>query len=123
MQSFNGLVTASPRRHAPQIDVDHTPRLFREYVNTGQGDVQLTAGVPLKRFTGKRLKLVNYLYAAVPIVPGQRRDNRGGFIRRGIDPRNWQNLVDNGPGAQPSNPGGPAQMASPYFHNPYAMGG
>jgi len=123
MQQYNGLVTSSPRRHAPATDVDHTPRLFRRFVATGLTEVQLNAGVQRRKFTGRRMSIVNYLYAAAPRIPGQTRDNYGGFHRRGIDPLSYQALVDSGPGSQPTNPGGPGKMAGTNFHNPYAMGG
>ncbi len=124
MQSYNGLVTASSHRSAPQTDVDHTPRLFRRIVDaSGFQDVQLQSGVFRRKYTGVRLNDANYLYAAVPVIPGQRRNSYGGFVPRGIDPLSYANLVANGPGAQPANPGGPGQMTGNAFYNPYAMGG
>lgn len=124
MQSYNGLVTASPSRRAPATDIDHTPRTFRHYVSVGYTDMQLrNQGTQNKKFTGFRMADVNYLYAVAPTIPGQQRDNYGGFIRRGIDPLSWQSIVDAGPGSQPVHPAGPGKMASDYIHNPYAGGG
>jgi len=115
---LNGYLTRASNRANPTTDKDHSPRLFPQYNGTGgQFDVQLNNGLRRRIGTGLRLP-VSYLYAAVPRVPGQQRDNQGGFHKHGIDPLSYQTLFDNGPGAQPANPGGPRKIAGDTFYNP-----
>lgn len=116
---LNGYLQANPVIHAPTTTTDFSPRLFQRYnIAAGQFEVQLDNGLHRKIGTGLRLPQVTYLYAANPRIPGQMRDNYGGFHKRGIDPQSYNNLVQNGPGAQPSNPGGPGKMAGNYLYNP-----
>ena len=103
---------------------DNTPITFRRNVNaSGLQDVQIKTGVS----TTSRKKILFsatgrlYLAQAVPRIPGQTRDNKGGFHQRGIDPQSYAAMWNDGPGAQPANPGGPGKIAAPSFTNP--MGG
>jgi hypothetical protein len=98
---------------------DYTPINFRRYVDaSGVQSIQLRN--PVAHTTRRRLTYhaAGYLFAQMPSIPGQMRDNAGGFHSRGIDPLSYQAMWDNGPGSQPANPGGPARIASPQFINP-----
>jgi hypothetical protein len=100
---------------------DYTPINFRRVVDaSGVQSIQLRN--PVAHTTRRRLtyRPAGYLFAQMPRIPGQMRDNAGGFHARGIDPLSYQAMWDNGPGAQPANPGGPARIASPQFINPHA---
>lgn len=118
----NGYLTRARNRAAPSTDKDSTPREFRRYVDaSGFAHVQADNGLHRRVASGLRgpLAFVNYLYAIQPIIPGQTRDNYGGFHHpRGIDPQSYAQLWADGPGAQPVNPGGPGKIASNYFVNP-----
>jgi hypothetical protein len=122
MRLNNGNLTSSPRRHAPTTDLDSTPREYRRYVDaSGFSHVQADNGLHRRVGSGLRgpLAFVTYLYAMQPIIPGQTRDNYGGFHHpRGIDPQSYAQLWADGPGSQPVNPGGPGKIASNYFVNP-----
>jgi hypothetical protein len=54
----------------------------------------------------------------VPRIPGQTRGDVSGFHKRGPSPLNYDQFWQQGPGSQPSNPGGPGQIAGPQFINP-----
>jgi hypothetical protein len=118
----NGYLTSKPDRAAPQTDVDHAPREFRRYVDaSGFSHVQANNGLWSRRGSGLMgpIAYVDFLAQSVPTIPGQNRDNYGGFHKaRGIDPQSYQQLWNNGPGAQPVNPGGPGKIAADYFINP-----
>jgi hypothetical protein len=118
----NGYLTAKPDRSAPQTDVDHAPREYRNVVDaSGYKHVQLNNGLFRRIGSGLRgpLAFVTYLYAAMPVIPGQMRDNFGGYQHpRGIDPQSYAQLWADGPGSQPVNPGGPGKIAADYFVNP-----
>lgn len=119
MQVYNGYLTSAANRHAPTTDKDNSPIEFRNYVNaSGAQDVQINNGLQRRIASGLRLPYVSFLYASVPIVPGQQRDNYGGFHKHGIGPLEFQNIWNQGPGSQPQAPGGTRQMAGIYLHNP-----
>ena len=122
MKIDNGYLTATPNRHAPTTDKDSTPREYRRVVDaSGFQHVQAINGLHRRIGQGLRgpLNFVSYLYAAMPIIPGQTRDNYGGFHHpRGIDPQSYAQLWADGPGSQPVNPGGPGRIAASHFVNP-----
>lgn len=121
---INGFLTATPNRHAPTTDIDHSVRDFRRFVNVGQYDVQLRNGLRNGQRLGRMQvpgMIQTYLMNSTPYIPGQGRDNWGGFHKRGIDPLSYQKLVDDGPGSQPQNPGGPGRIAAAQFYNPGTM--
>lgn len=116
---LNGYLTRSRNRANPSTDIDHSPIEFRHYVNaSGFHDVQLNNGLNRRIGTGLRVPFVNYLYAAVPQIPGQRRDNWGGQHKHGIGPIQYQNVWQQGPGSQPQDQGGTRQMMGDYMFNP-----
>lgn len=124
MQLYNGLVVAKSNRRNPTSDFDLTPRQFRRNINaSGLQDVQIKNGLANGVASGKRINYrgAGYLHAAQPTIPGQTRGDVAGFHKRGPSPLNIQAMFDNGPGAQPQNPGGPGKIAGPTFINP--MGG
>jgi hypothetical protein len=119
--SVNGYLTANPSIHAPTTTTDHSVRDFRRFVNVGQYDVQLRNGLRNGQGLGRMQvpgMIQSYLATSMPTIPGQRRDNWGGFHKRGIDPLSYAKLVSDGPGSQPQNPGGPGKIAAPTFYNP-----
>jgi hypothetical protein len=120
----NGFLTAKPDRRSATSDVDHSPRLFERYYDTGFQHVQLLNGLQRRTAAGLMgpIAYQDYLSQAVPIIPGQRRDSYGGFApKRGIDPQSYAQLWSDGPGSQPSNPGGPGKIAADTFINPGTM--
>lgn len=120
MSVYNGSEFRKPDRQAPQSDVDRYPYLIRRYTNMSTHDVQLHNGLRWGVASGRRIgyKGAGYLFTVMPRIPGQTRDNAAGWHTRGPSPLNVQNLVQNGPGSQPSNPGGPGKIAGPLFVNP-----
>jgi len=121
MGILNGFLTRARNRANPTTDIDHAPREFRRFVNaSGAQDVQISNGLWRSTGFGKRqpISYVALYYAALPRIPGQMRDDVSGKHKRGIDPLSYQKLVDNGPGAQPANPGGPGRIGSDQFYNP-----
>jgi hypothetical protein len=122
MQNYRGLsAIPNPARNNGE-DIDNTPRQFRRVVNaSGVQDVQIHNGL---RWGVARGNLhmpginVGYLYVAAPIIPGQTRGDAGGFHKRGPSPLNVQAVWQAGPGSQPPNPGGPAQIAGNTIINP-----
>lgn len=121
MAILNGYLTRKRNRLSPENDEDSAPREFRRFVNaSGAQDVQISNG--LWRRTGQGLRkpiaYADWLYAALPIIPGQQRDDFGGKHKHGIDPLSYRALWEEGPGSQPSNPGGPRMMAGEYIWNP-----
>lgn len=119
---INGYLTADPRRHAPTTDLDHSVRDFRRYVNVGARDVQLNNGLSRRIGQGLMKPLAftggDYLTAAVPRIPGQQRDNYGGFHKHGMGPLEYASAFQAGPGSQPVHPGGVRQIASDAVINP-----
>lgn len=120
MQSYNGLETSKPNRQAPSCDVDGYPWPIRRFTNMSVTDVQLINGMQRGILSGKRINYqgAGYLYAIMPQIPGQTRDNAAGFHKRGPSPYTVRNVFANGPGSQPENPGGPGKIAGPVFVNP-----
>lgn len=122
VQVDNGYLTSKPNRHAPTTDADSTPRTYQSIVDaSGFKHVQTFNGLQRRIGSGLRgpINYVTRLYASVPIIPGQNRDNYGGFHKhRAIDPQSYAQLWADGPGSQPVNPGGPGQIAADYFINP-----
>lgn len=86
----------------------------------GVTDVQLNNGLAYGVASGKRIKYqgTGYLYAVMPIIPGQTRDNVAGYHRKGPSPYTVNDIYTAGPGAQPEHPGGPGKIAAPTFINP-----
>ena len=114
---LNGYLREGVRKPPP--DLDTSPIEFRRFVNaSGAQDVQLNNGLNRRIGSGLRVPFVSYLYAIVPSIPGQMRDDYGGKHKHGIGPLEYQNLVKNGPGSQPTNPGGVRQMMGNQFFNP-----
>lgn len=123
MQNYRGLsAIPNPARNNGE-DIDNTPRQFRRNINaSGMQDVQIRNG--LWHGVGRGIRNIPgftanaYLYASTPIIPGQQRGDAGGFHKRGPSPYNIQNWLQQGPGSQPSNPGGPGQIAGSQLFNP-----
>lgn len=120
MMRYNGLETWKSNRRPSQSDVDGYPWPLRMLTNLSVTDVQLNNGLHNRVASGKRIPYhgSGYLYAIQPQIPGQTRDNVGGYHRRGPSPYNVQDLFTAGPGAQPEHPGGPGKIAAPTFINP-----
>jgi hypothetical protein len=122
MQVLNGYLRANPSVHAPTTGLDTSPVEFRRYVNaSGAQDVQISNG--LWRRTGRGLMppigdMVGFMYAAVPRIPGQMRDNYGGSHKHGIGPSEYQRLWQATAGSQPQNSGGSRQLLGDYIQNP-----
>lgn len=120
MMPWNNGIRYSTNRRAP-ADKDALPRTFRRYVNaSGVQDVQLHNGMRNGILTGRRIPYrgTGYLYGVRPEIPGQTRDNYGGYHIKGPSPLNMQAIWQNGPGSQPDNPGGPGKIAATHFVNP-----
>jgi hypothetical protein len=106
---------------------DYTPTVQRRDDGgavSGRDDVQLIN--PVATTSRKRIVLytaAGYLWAVAPRIPGQTRDNFGGFQMRGIDPNSYAALVARGPGSQPVNPGGPGKIAGRTYIPPSLAGG
>ena len=121
MQTYNGGLVRKPNRRPPSSDVDILPHQFRRYVNaSGVQDVQLLNGLGNDRLAGWRIPYfgAGWLFAAAPRIPGQQRGDVAGFHPRGPSPLNYENMWQQGPGSQPSNPGGPGRIAAPQYINP-----
>jgi hypothetical protein len=120
LQSVNGCESRNPRRNTSQSDMDYSPYLIRRYTNMSVTDVQLNNGLGYGVAKGGRIPYpgTGFLYGVMPIIPGQTRDNAGGYHRRGPSPYNVQDIFTAGPGSQPTHPGGPGKIASPHFINP-----
>src|SRR5208282_2034427 len=105
---------------------DHTPTVQRRYDSgavSGIANVQLIN--PVATTSRKRIVLytaAGYLWAVAPRIPGQTRDNFGGFHMRGIDPQSYAAMVAAGPGSNPVNPGGPGKIAGKSYVNPMHTG-
>lgn len=127
MVVLNGFLQPSPSRHAPTTDLNTAPKEYQHYVNaSGFTDVQLNNGLHRRIGSGlfsPNALQANFLSTVVPIIPGQRRDNFGGFQPKGIDPQSYAALWNAGPGSQPTNPGGVGKINANYYVNPYAGGG
>jgi hypothetical protein len=120
MQSYNNCEMRKPNRRPSQSDVDMSPWPIRRFTNMSTSDVQLHNGLRNGIASGKRINYpgAGYLNVVQPQIPGQTRDNVGGFHRRGPSPYNVQDLFTGGPGSQPAHPGGPGKIAAPTFINP-----
>jgi hypothetical protein len=123
--------------HDKQFGVHSTSqwsRSFNDYTPTVQrrndsGQVSGVANVqlinPVATTSRKRIVLytaAGYLWAVAPRIPGQSRDNFGGFHARGIDPYSYAALIAQGPGSNPVNPGGPGKIAGRSYLNPMYSG-
>jgi hypothetical protein len=122
MQNYRGLsAIPNPARNNGE-DIDNTPRQFRRLVNaSGVQDVQIHNG--LRWGVGRGNRAIpgypyGYMYDVAPIIPGQTRGDAGGFHKRGPSPLNVAAIWQAGPGSQPANPGGPAQIAGTTLINP-----
>lgn len=121
MQNYPIASTYKPNRRPPSTDVDILPHQFRRYVNaSGVQDMQLLNGLRNGVALGLRLPYLGsgWLALAAPRIPGQTRGDVAGFHPRGPSPLNYEQMWQQGPGSQPSNPGGPARIAAPSFVNP-----
>lgn len=120
MQSYNNCERRKANRQPSQSDEDLSPWPIRRYTNMGVTDVQLNNGLGYKVASGKRTPYqgTGFMYAVMPIIPGQTRDNVAGFHRKGPSPYNVLDVYTAGPGAQPEHPGGPGKIAAPTFINP-----
>jgi len=117
MQSYNGMTIPNRARNNGQ-DIDTTPVMFRRYFNTGAHDVQLHNGLANGVAAGKLTTWVPTGQAVIAHIPGQTRDNVGGFHKRGMGPYNYQDMVQSTAGSQPEHPGGPGQIAGTPLYNP-----
>lgn len=118
---YNGGLRRKWNRLPSTSDADCLPHQSRSYVNaSGAQDVQLANGLRNRVASGLRTPYfgTGWLFAAAPRIPGQQRGDVAGFHTRGPSPLNVQAMWENGPGSQPSNPGGPGRIASPRFVNP-----
>lgn len=93
-----------------QDDMENAPTTFAR-IATRWADVQLSNGWQNTNY-GKRFTFSNtgYLASVVPVEPGATRlsgRQQGDFPMRGPAPSQWDFHVNNGPGSQPSYPGGP----------------
>jgi hypothetical protein len=120
MRVANGSEVRKPNRRASSSDVDLSTWLARRFTNMSVTDVQLNNGLRYGVGNGKRhgYRGSGYLYAVQPIIPGQTRDNVSGFHRKGPSPYTFQDVWEQGPGAQPEHPGGPGKIAAPTYINP-----
>lgn len=121
MQSYNNGLVRKRNRQAPSCDADILPHQFRRYVNaSGAQDMQLINGLQNGIAAGWRIPYLGtgWLFAVVPRIPGQTRGDVSGFHKRGPSPLNYDQMWQDGPGSQPSNPGGPGRIAAPTFVNP-----
>lgn len=138
MQVYNGLVTYNNDRRPFSEDRDYRPTRMRRFIMTGLQDVQLRSGTPGRRYTGLLLRPLWFhvnsnvpeasgwldvyqtprMPGAAAYPPSGSGKAYGGFHKTGIDPLSYGALFDAGPGSQPSNPGGPGQIASQYVENP-----
>lgn len=120
MMSYNNCETRKPNRRPSQQDVDLSPMPLRRYTNVGTHDVQLNNGLHNGVASGRRINYAGsgYLYGVMPIIPGQTRDNVGGFHRKGPSAYTVQDVFTAGPGSQPDHPGGPGKIAGATFINP-----
>jgi hypothetical protein len=121
MTFYNGGLVRKPNRQAPTSDADILPHQLRRQVNaSGAQDVQIANGLRNGIATGLRIPYLGsgWLFMAAPRIPGQMRGDVAGFHARGPSPLNYQQMWEMGPGAQPSNPGGPGRIAAPRFVNP-----
>lgn len=116
----NGSEVSKRNRQAPTSDVDRSTWLARRFINMGVKEVQLNNGLRYGVGRGKRVgyRGTGYMYAVMPIIPGQTRDNVAGFHRHGPSPYTMQDVWEQGPGAQPEHPGGPGKIAATTFINP-----
>ena len=117
---YNGL--SVPDRNAvlsqgAQI-LDLRPAQFRRFVNMGYADIQIRNG--LWNGVGRGIMFTPYPdgQSFVPHIPGQTRDNVGGFHKRGPSSYNVEDMMSQGPGSQPEHPGGPGQVAGYQIFNP-----
>jgi hypothetical protein len=120
MNNFSGISITPGVRRAPN-DYDNMPHQNRNFVNaSGAQDMQIHNGLRWGVGRGKRAIQGNsgYLNVIVPQIPGQTRGDAAGFHKRGPSPLNFNMLLQQGPGAQPDNPGGPGKIAAPQFFNP-----
>jgi hypothetical protein len=125
-RNYWGMSNAAPARQQYNRSFeDNTPINFRRYVNaSGVQDVQIRN--PVADTSRKRIVLytaAGYLWAVAPRIPGQTRDNFGGFHARGIDPQSYAAMWNAGPGSQPINPGGPGRIAGRTYIPPAFAGG
>jgi hypothetical protein len=119
MMNYRGLsAIPNPARNNGE-DIDLTPRQFRRNVNaSGLQDVQINNGLFRGIARGGRMRLIDYLYGSLVVIPGQTRGDAGGFHVRGPSSYNIQNMIDSTAGAQPENPGGPGMIAGTHLINP-----
>lgn len=127
VRNYYGLQFAAPATSQYSRSYnDHTPTVQRRNDSgqvSGVANVQLIN--PVATTSRKRIVLytaAGYLWAVVPRIPGQTRDNFAGFHMRGIDPQSYAALLAAGPGSNPVNPGGPGKIAGRSYINPMHTG-
>lgn len=117
VQSYNGMTVPNRARNNGQ-DIDTTPVMFRRFVNMGYRDVQLHNGLRNRMLSGALITYTPYIWAWIPRIPGQTRDNVSGMVKRGPSPYNVQDMMQATAGSQPEHPGGPGQIAGTTLYNP-----
>jgi hypothetical protein len=120
MQNYNGLTTSDVNAVVSNTGVikDRRPYGQRRYNNMGYTDVQLNNGMRWKTLTGTTWSPYPVGQAFVPYIPGQTRGDAAGFVKRGPSTYNIQDWYNQGPGSQPTHPGGPGTVAGPQIYNP-----
>lgn len=120
MQNYNGLTTSDTAAVVSNTGVikDRRPYGQRRFNNMGYTDVQLNNGMRYKTLTGTTWSPYPVGQAFVPYIPGQTRGDAAGFVKRGPSTYNIQDWYNQGPGSQPTHPGGPGTVAGPQIYNP-----
>lgn len=130
MQPYNGLTTTDPAVLSNTAVIkDRRPYGQRRFNNIGYLDVQLKNGLGNGVMAGsmywvgangQRQQASPYPIGQsyVPYIPGQTRGDAGGFQKRGPSPYNVQDMMQAGPGSQPTHPGGPGTIVGTQIYNP-----
>jgi hypothetical protein len=131
MQNYRGMSAIPNPARLNGEDIDNTPRQFRRVVDaSGLQQIQIHNGlragigrgnrnIPGIPLTGSEPSSFYWGQNNItPIIPGQTRGDVAGFHPRGPSPLNVQQMLLNGPGSQPDNPGGPGQIAGQNLVNP-----
>lgn len=129
MQNYNGLTTSDKAVLSNTAVIrDNRPYGQRRFNNLGYLDVQLKNGLGRGVASGRmywetpngRQQSSPYPIGQsfTPYIPGQTRDNVAGFHPRGPSPWNVQDMMQAGPGSQPTHPGGPGTVTGTQIYNP-----
>lgn len=102
-----------------QRDIDPYPVTFRRHLHWA--GAQLHTGVDTITHHKIALPAAAYNFGQTPRSPGLDRVNGrnfADFVPRGPAPAQWNYHFQQGPGLQPSSPGGPGQvsMATPLYN-------